>query len=268
MNAGGIYFVPHGGGPLPLMGDPDHQGVVDAMRGLEPAIAESSAVIVITAHWEADTVQLGGAPAPGMIFDYYGFPSETYEYSYPAPGAPDLAARASAMLDAAGIANGIDEARGYDHGTFVPMMLMKPDAETPVLQMSLLSSLDPAAHIAVGRALAPLLADGVAIVGSGMSYHNLRVLLRGDDLQQSADIAFDNWLVETICGDDLNAETRAARMAAWADAPGARACHPREEHLLPLHVCLGAALEADRSAEIIYRDTLMGAMTSGFGWAA
>lgn len=265
---GEIYFVPHGGGPLPLMGDPDHAVAAQTMRDLGPAIAGSKAVIVVTAHWEAEVVELSGAESPGMIFDYYGFPPETYEYSYPAPGAPALAVDVAARLNRAGIANRIDPERGYDHGTFVPMMLMDPDAAVPVLQMSILRSLDPAAHVALGQALSPLVNEGVSIVGSGMSFHNLRALLRGEAVQAGADTDFDNWLVETLCDPGLDQATREARMIAWAEAPGAIACHPREEHLLPLHVCFGASSAAGRHATTIFRDRLMGYMTSGFHWAS
>lgn len=260
---GGIHFVPHGGGPLPLMGDSGHAGIVETMQGLGPAIEGSSAVIVVTAHWEADTFRFCGAANPGMIFDYYGFPPEAYEYSYPAPGAPELARQASALLSGAGIDNGTDPVRGYDHGTFVPMMLVRPQADIPILQMSLLSSLDPASHISAGRALAPLLAQGVTLIGSGLSFHNLRALLRGEAIPDGADRAFDEWLNETLCDPDADGN---ARLAGWELAPGARACHPREEHLLPLHVCFGAADAVGRTARNIFRGDLMGYRTSGFSW--
>jgi 4,5-DOPA dioxygenase extradiol len=126
-----IYFLPHGGGPLPLMGDPGHQGIVDLMRGLGDRLAGRPAAVVVTAHWEAEAVALSGAERPPLLFDYYGFPPETYDYVYPAPGAPELARRAAALLGAAGLASRIDAERGYDHGTFVPMMLIRPEADTP-----------------------------------------------------------------------------------------------------------------------------------------
>jgi aromatic ring-opening dioxygenase catalytic subunit (LigB family) len=261
-----IYFLPHGGGPLPLMGDPAHQGVIDLMHGLGERFAKCRAVIVVTAHWEADVVTFSGAERPSLVFDYFGFPPETYEYDYPAPGAPDLAARAAELLGAAGIAGRIDPERGYDHGTFVPMMLIRPEADIPILQMSLLASFDPAAHVAVGKALSPLLEDGIALIGSGLSFHNLGALLRGKPMPADEDRAFDDWLNETLLDPALGATERDARLAAWADAPGARFCHPREDHLLPLHVCYGAAAAANLRPANIFRDRLMGFLTSGFCW--
>ncbi|MEQ8664200.1 MAG: class III extradiol ring-cleavage dioxygenase [Rhodospirillales bacterium] len=267
--SGDIFFVPHGGGPLPLMGDPGHAGVTAMMRGIGPALADCTAAIVVTAHWEAPQVSFSGGAHPDLVFDYYGFPPETYDYTYPAPGAPDLARTVAAHLADAGIDSDLDAERGYDHGTFVPMMLMRPDADLPILQMSLLASLDPAGHIAVGKALAPVLDAGVALIGSGLSFHNLRALLRGESVPEGDDVAFDDWLNETLSGPDLDGATREQRMTDWEAAPGARSCHPREEHLLPLHVCFGAAQAAGReTATNIFRDDLMGYRTSGFRWPA
>lgn len=263
---GPVYYLPHGGGPLPLMGDPNHAGMVALHRGLAERVAGCPAVVVVTAHWEAAHTSFSGAERPAMLFDYYGFPPETYTYRYPAPGAPELAKRAGSLLAAAGLESEIDGSRGYDHGTFVPMMLIRSEADVQILQMSLLSSLDPAAQIAVGRALAPLLAEGVAIVGSGMSFHNLGALLGGRRIPEGADRDFDSWLDAALTDPDLGEDERADRLAHWQDAPGARAFHPREEHLLPLHACFGAASAAGYSAESIFREPLMGYMTSGYAW--
>lgn len=262
--SGGVFYLPHGGGPLPLMGDAGHAGMVALYHELAGAIAGSPAVVVVTAHWEAEHTMFSGAARPGMLFDYYGFPPETYTYSYPAPGAPALAERATGLLKAAGVEAGIDDERGYDHGTFVPMMLLRPEADVPVLQMSLLKSLDATQHIAVGRALAPLLADGIVIIGSGMSFHNLGAFLGGRRIPENADRHFDDWLNDVLVGSGHDADARAQRLANWVEAPGARACHPREEHLLPLHVCFGAASAAGVTAGNIFREPLMGYMTSGF----
>jgi aromatic ring-opening dioxygenase catalytic subunit (LigB family) len=263
-----ILFLPHGGGPLPLMGHDGHRNLIAMMRGLGDEVAGSSAVIVVTAHWEEPVVTVSGAAHPSMLFDYYNFPPETYEYDYPAPGAPDLAKDAQALLKAAGIESRINAERGFDHGTFVPMMLIRPEADIPVLQMSLLASLDPAAHIAVGEALAPLLDRNVTLIGSGLSFHNLNVLLRGQQLRNAEDATFDTWLNETLVDAGLAEPDREARLADWADAPCARLCHPREEHLLPLHVCYGAAAAAGYRAETVFREPLLGSMTSGFRWSA
>ncbi len=263
-----IYFLPHGGGPLPLMGHDGHRNLTAMMRGLGDEVAGSSAVIVVTAHWEEPVVTYSGAAHPPMLFDYYNFPPETYEYDYPAPGAPDLARDAQALLNVAGIKSAMNMERGFDHGTFVPMMLIHPDASIPVLQMSLLASLDPTDHIAVGKALAPLLDRNITLIGSGLSFHNLNVLLRGQALPDGKDRAFDDWLNATLTDSNLSEADRENRLACWADAPGARLCHPREEHLLPLHVCYGAASAAGYRAEVIFREPLLGSMTSGFRWQA
>ena len=143
-----VLFIPHGGGPLPLIGDPAHAPLVTALTGLRPILDGAKAIIVVTAHWEAETPSFSSSAAPGMLYDYFGFPEETYRLNYPAPGAPELAARAAQALGADGFATRLDPERGFDHGTFVPLMLMRPEADIPVLQMSLLASLDPARHIA------------------------------------------------------------------------------------------------------------------------
>jgi len=262
-----VFFIPHGGGPLPIMNHDSQQGVIALLSGLEEQVAKSRAIVVITAHWEAETVHLSGASHPALLFDYYNFPPETYEYTYPAPGAPGVAQEASTLLAAAGFESHIDPERGFDHGTFVPMMLIRPLADIPVLQISLLASLDPDAHMAMGRALAPLLEQDVTLIGSGLSFHNLGAVLRGQPMPGSEDEDFDSWLNDTLTDTKLDDAQRAHSLARWSDAPGARFCHPREEHLLPLHVCYGAASAAGLVCENMYREKLMGFMTSGFRWA-
>jgi 4,5-DOPA dioxygenase extradiol len=262
-----VFFIPHGGGPLPLMGHDGHKNLIALLRGLEEQVGDSRAIVVITAHWEAEVTHLSGAANPPLLFDYYNFPPETYEYQYPAPGAPELARQASDLLTEAGLKNCIDPERGFDHGTFVPMMLIRPAGDIPILQMSVLASLDPDAHITLGRSLAPLLEQGVTIIGSGLSFHNLGAMLSGQPKVGNEDEAFDSWLNDTLVDPDLSEIERTARLTNWSDAPGARFCHPREEHLLPLHICYGAASAAGLVGENIYRETLMGFMTSGFWWS-
>ena len=177
---------------------------------------------------------MSGAQPP-LLFDYYGFPPESYELSWPAPGAPELGARVRQLLGGAGIETGSNAERGFDHGTFVPLKLTYPDAQIPTLQLSLKAGLDPSEHLAIGRALEPLRDEGVFILGSGMSYHNMR----GFGPQgQAASTTFDAWLCATTSSEP---EQREARLRSWEQAPAARAAHPREEHLLPLMVVAGAA---------------------------
>ncbi len=259
-------FIPHGGGPCffmdPPPGDPHAWDAMAAyLRSIAASIgAKPRTILVISAHWEMPRPTVMTAERSPLLFDYYGFPEHTYRLEYPAPGSPELAARVRALLAAAGIASDEDAARGFDHGVFVPFLLMFPDADVPVVQLSLRGDLDPAAHIALGRALAPLRDEGVLIVGSGMSYHNLRRFWSTDAHDVEAARAFDAWLADTV--EAAGASEREARLAAWMHAPGARSAHPRSEHLLPLMVAAGAAA-GDRGVRT-YRDRIFGKAVSGF----
>ncbi len=260
-----VLYLPHGGGPLPLLGDPGHAGLTRFLAGLAPGLGGFRAVLVISAHWEADRPTVTSGPAPALIYDYYGFPPESYEIRYPAPGDPALVQRVLALLEASGIAARADAERGFDHGLFVPLKLMLPEARTPCVQLSLTGDLDPARHLAVGRARAPLRDEGVLVVGSGLSFHNLRAFFAPPSAQgHAASVEFDSWLRETCCGAGLDAATRRKRLLGWSSAPHARHCHPREEHLLPLHVCAG--ISGDAPGAVIFNDDLMGQRVSGFAW--
>jgi len=233
-------YLPHGGGPAFFMdggmGDM-FRPMGEFLRSFQSLLpARPRAILVVTAHWEATVPTLCGVAQPELIYDYYGFPPETYAITYPAPGAPELAQQAAALLRAAGIEVAIDAERGWDHGVFIPLKVMFPAADIPVLAMSLQSGLDPQRHMAVGAALRPLRDEGVLIMGSGMSYHNLRNMGNG-----VAAIEFDRWLDGALAGD---AAHRQGWLAQWSRAPGGRASHPREEHLLPLMVASGAGSNA------------------------
>ncbi|HWK53433.1 MAG TPA: class III extradiol ring-cleavage dioxygenase [Hyphomicrobiales bacterium] len=260
-----VLYLPHGGGPMPLTDDPTHAELRAFLQQVPERFPTPRAVLLISAHWEAPRASVYDDPAPELLFDYYGFPPPTYHYRYPAPGEPALADRVQALLTDAGIEAATVQGRGFDHGMFVPMMLLWPQANVPCVQLSLIRGLDPQAHLALGRALGALRDDGVAIVGSGMSFHNLKAIFAGAVPQQvEASDAFDGWLVETVTM-ALSPEEQRARLADWdTAAPHARFCHPREEHLLPLHVCAGAAGFAN--AELIFNRPLMGHRVSGFGW--
>jgi aromatic ring-opening dioxygenase catalytic subunit (LigB family) len=259
-------FICHGGGPWPFMdaaevGRPAMWGGLDAyLRGLDASLhSRPKAVLCISGHWEEAEPTLNVAARPPMLYDYYGFPPHTYEIRYPAPGAPELAARVRGLLADAGIAAGEEGARGYDHGVFIPLMLVYPQADVPILQLSLKVGLDPAAHLAVGRALAPLRDEDVLIVGSGLSFHNLRALFIEDPRAIAAAEAFDAWLGAAR---EAEAPARDAALARWSEAPAARFCHPREEHLLPLMVAAGAG-GADRGVRV-YAERVLGKPMSGF----
>jgi len=255
------YFIPHGGGPWPFMPERAAQlGSLTAfLRGLiADAGATPRAFVVVSGHWEEPVPTVSSRTDYSMLYDYYGFPADTYTLQYPAPGSPEVAGQVVEALAAGGLRPATEHVRGYDHGVFVPFMLVAPEATIPVVPLSLLRGLDPAQHIAVGRALAPLRHAGILIVGSGMSFHNLRALYGGREVLARSS-AFDTWLNDAVTGDPA---LRDERLNVWAAAPEARFAHPREEHLLPLMVAAGAA-EGER-ARRVYHDAVMGAATSGF----
>jgi aromatic ring-opening dioxygenase catalytic subunit (LigB family) len=257
-------FIPHGGGPCfwiefpPPFGPGAWDGLRAYLAGLVDSLPERpKAFVVVTAHWEETQPTVSVAAAPGMLYDYYGFPAHTYQLKYPAPGAPAIAAEVKSLIAAAGLRVGEDGERGFDHGVFAPFLIVDPAAQIPVVMMSLQRDLEPALHIAVGKALAPLRDRGIAIVGSGMSFHDLRRFRDGDG---RASQTFDAWLDETLTKSDP--ATREQRLARWSEAPAARACHPREEHLLPLMVVVGAA-EASAGA-VSFREAIGGKTISAF----
>ena len=235
------FYLSHGGGPMPLLDDPSHREMAKVLREVGSTVQKPSAVIMVSAHWEADTILITSGAAPELLFDYYGFPDATYEYRYPSPGAPRLAARIKQSLDDLNIPAQLDPNRGFDHGMFVPMMLMYPDADIPCVQVSLSNTLDPGLHINIGQALGAALDDDAMLIGSGFSFHNMRAFREpATDTSRSQNEAFEAWLLETCSSSNLSEIERSQRLEAWVDAPGARYCHPREEHLLPLYVCYGA----------------------------
>jgi aromatic ring-opening dioxygenase catalytic subunit (LigB family) len=218
------------------------------------------AVLMISAHWEEDEFTLMSSARPPMIYDYGGFPDYTYHLHYDAPGDPALAARARMLIESAGIPARLDADRGFDHGAFTPLNVIYPKADVPVVQLSLKTGLDPQTHLAMGRVIAPLRDEGVLIVGSGLSYHNLRQFFSPGAYRPSRE--FDAWLSGAVL--DGAAADRAKLLTNWEAAPSARAAHPRAEHLLPLMVAAGAA--GDDSAELSYheKDFLGGITVSNY----
>lgn len=260
-------FIPHGGGPCFFMdwtmGPPDTWDRMKTwLQRLGETFRDVRTVLVVSGHWEAPVVTVQTSARPPLLFDYAGFPRETYELTWPAPGAPAVAARVRALLEAAGIPSRGDSDRGFDHGVFIPLKVAFPEARIPTVQLSLDASLDAATHLNIGRALAPLRDEGVLIVGSGMSFHNMGAMLRpGAALDASR--AFDVWLCGVCEGDPAD---RSAALARWTEAPRARDSHPREEHLLPLMVAAGAG--ADEPGRRILQDHVMGADVSAFQFGA
>lgn len=252
------FFISHGGGPWPWMMDEWH-GTYDrlatALRRLPQDVgARPRAVLMVSGHWEEPEFTVQSHATPGMIYDYGGFPDYTYRISYPAPGAPWLAQRVQELLSKAGIAASENRQRGFDHGMYAPMAVSYPDADMPTMQLSLKRGLDPQTHLALGRALAPLRDEGILMIGSGLSYHNLRAFGPAGK-QHSA--AFDSWLHSALA---TPGAPRSAALMAWQQAPSARQAHPREEHLLPLMVAVGAA-ESDEALRIYHEENFFGGLS-------
>lgn len=257
-----VVFLPHGGGPWPFVelgigSREELDQLASYLRSLHdlPPVAPR-AVLAISAHWEEPVPTVMTAEHPPMFYDYYGFPPEAYEVRWPAPGDPALAGRVRELLGAAGFDTAVDSDRGFDHGTFVPLALAYPDADVPTTQLSLVRGLDPAQHLAIGRALAPLRDEGVFIVGSGMTYHNLRAF---GPAARPVSEAFDAWLQRTTT---LAQAERDQGLVHWKDAPSARQAHPREEHLVPLMVIAGAA-GGDRG-RVAYDGTILSLRLSAY----
>ena len=256
-------FLPHGGGPCFFMdwtwGPADTwQATQRFLEGLAATLPEPpKAILVVSGHWEEPAFTASAAAHPELIFDYSGFPEHTYQLTWPAPGSPELAQRASDLLQQAGLPTAVSATRGFDHGVFVPLKVAFPEARIPVVTLSLAASLDPAVHLAAGRALAPLRDEGVLIVASGMSFHNLRAYLRPETLERAR--AFDAWLTHAI---ESPAAERNGLLTGWREAPYAAYSHPREEHLIPLMVAAGAG--GDEAGRRIFSGEPMGAAISAY----
>jgi aromatic ring-opening dioxygenase catalytic subunit (LigB family) len=260
-------FLPHGGGPCFFMewtwGPADTWHATQRfLQGVAASLpAAPKVLLVISGHWEEPGFTAGAAPDPQLIYDYSGFPPHTYELTWPAPGDPQLAERVADMLRDAGLPAGLSRTRGYDHGIFIPLKVAFPEALVPVVPLSLAVApdgrLDPELHLAAGRALAPLRDEGVLIIGSGMSFHNLRAYMRPETRDRAR--AFDAWLTDGI---ESPAHRRDDLLRNWEQAPYARFAHPREEHLIPLMVAAGAG--GDAPGRRVFHDEPMGAAISAF----
>jgi len=257
-------YIPHGGGPLPLLGDDGHQQLTSFPKGVVKAMTTPATILVISAHWEEGKTTITSGAKPPLIYDYYGFPSEAYQVEYQADGSPQFAETTFRLLQEAGIDAKLDSQRGFDHGVFVPLKIMFPDANIPCVQLSLASNLNPQYHIEIGKALATLRKENVLILGSGLSFHNMGAFMSITSAEPDANNeAFQQWLIETCTNESLPESKRRKRLIGWSNAPFARYCHPREEHLLPLHVCYGIASSA---AKLVFYDEVMGKRACAFLW--
>lgn len=250
---GNIVFLSHGGGPFPVLGGMGHEKMIAFTRQLGSEIPKPDEILVISAHWEETIPTVINAESPGLYYDYYGFPDEAYTLKYPAPGHPELAEEIVNLLGENNINARTESRRGLDHGVFIPLLLMYPQADIPVTQLSLIKGLNSQAHIALGKALRPLMKRNILVIGSGFSFHNMSPAtypFGSHDKEDPANNAFQDWLIDTCCGSH-NESVRDERLVGWTSAPHARYCHPREEHLLPLHVCQGIA---ENAGEVIFDD--------------
>jgi 4,5-DOPA dioxygenase extradiol len=250
---------------MPLMGDPGHLEMISTLTAIASSINKPSAIVVVSAHWEESVVTVTSGEKPGLVYDYFGFPDEAYAVEYPSPGEPQLAQRIVDALTTSGIKANLDDRRGFDHGHFVPLKIMYPLGDIPCVQLSLIKGLDPAQHLDIGKALGKTLDESVLILGSGSSFHNMQGFFDPDNKDADAqNAAFESWLQGTCTSPALSEDERSDRLIQWPNAPGARYCHPREEHLLPLHVCYGTARKAATKSWSV---DILGKKMSMFLWS-
>jgi aromatic ring-opening dioxygenase catalytic subunit (LigB family) len=252
------YFISHGGGPWYWMPEMKtvYQELEKSLQEIPREIGVTpKAILAVSGHWEESDFTVMTSPNPPMVYDYSGFPEHTYRVKYSAPGSPEVAERVQELMRNTGFDTRTDNSRGFDHGVFVPVAAAYPEANVPVLQLSIRKDYDPETHLAVGRALAPLRKEGVLIVGSGLSYHNLRQF-GPQAVLPSAE--FDVWLSEAVCGS--SSEERNEKLRNWSQAPSARSAHPREDHLIPLMVAVGAAQE-EKGVSVYHEDSFFGGIT-------
>ena len=264
MNNLNIAFISHGGGPMPLLNDPSHAQLVAYLKSLADKLEKPSAILLVSAHWEEAVATITASIKPKMIYDYVGFPPETYQLQYPCLGEPELAVKVQQALKQAEIPVKLDHQRGYDHGLYVPLMLMYPEADIPCIQLSLVNNLDANQHLAIGKALQSLDYDNLLVIGSGFSFHNMREFFSANTQDsRKKNHEFEHWLHTSLTDKKLSEAERNERMMNWSKAPHAWYCHPREEHLLPLHICYGLA---DRVSDEHENITIFNKQSSVFVW--
>lgn len=263
-NAPKALFLSHGGGPMPLLGDASHKELVENLKTMAALVGKASAIIVVSAHWEAFRPTITSGVHPPLIYDYSGFPPESYKIEYPAPGNPMLASEIHSLLNKHGLGAELDAQRGFDHGLFVPLKIMYPEADIPCVQISLVNTLNAKAHIRIGQALAELRHENLLVIGSGFSFHNMRAFFSPPDAEtQKMNESFEKWLIETCSDRGIDERERTYRLENWQQAPFAHFCHPKEEHLMPLHVCYGVAQCA---CSRVFELHILGKKASAYIW--
>lgn len=265
---------------MPILGDPSQKEITYSLKNRVPKLlglgtpSQPRAIVLITAHWSTFTPTISSANSHSLLYDYYNFPPEAYKLKYPASGEPAVAKEIKAAFEAAGLKPEEDAERGWDHGVFVPMLLVNPKADIPIVQISVLQSEDPEKHLRMGAALAHLRESNIAIVGSGFaSFHNLRTMmpmLRGGGAAQSAFKAksdqWNNALTAAVVSKD--SKTRWDGLKGWRALPHADEMHPPAggEHFMPLIVCAGAASEGEEAKT--YKDKFVGVDIFTYYWGA
>jgi 4,5-DOPA dioxygenase extradiol len=253
-----ILFVSHGSPMLPF----EDIEARDFLLKLGTALPRPRAILCVSAHWEAPRACLTAASQPATIHDFYGFPPELYQLHYPAPGDPRLAEQAAGLIRAAGLEAELDQSRGLDHGAWNPLLLLYPQHDIPVVQLSLLSAGSTADHVALGKAIAGLREDGVLILASGGAVHNLRQINWQGGPAPAWAQGFDDWLHERLVAGDIRPLVNYRQ-----EAPGGALAHPSEDHLLPLFVALGAASTIDAKATALHRSFAHGSLSmAAYRW--
>eukprot|EP01117_Protostelium_nocturnum_P007404 TRINITY_DN2650_c0_g2_i1.p1 TRINITY_DN2650_c0_g2~~TRINITY_DN2650_c0_g2_i1.p1 ORF type:complete len:274 (+),score=79.62 TRINITY_DN2650_c0_g2_i1:166-987(+) len=263
-------FVPHGGGPLPLLNDASHASVTkylkkEASKLLDPS--KLKAIVLVTAHWETEHPTISNGEKPSLYYDYYGFPQEAYNIKYDPPGSPQVADKVKNLLSAAGFEPQTDNKRGWDHGVFVPMKLLREEGDIPIVQLSVLKSQDPKQLFKYGKALEPLRDEGIAIIGSGMSFHNMRSLQSRFGSTKSEPTppnnAFEDKLVEVMLSEE---KAREEGFTKWREWPGTFDAHPKgySEHFSPVIVVAGAG--GDEKATKTWDSTMWGFRLTSFAF--
>jgi aromatic ring-opening dioxygenase catalytic subunit (LigB family) len=257
------FFIPHGGGPcFDINGPEPYQSGIDELgkwlSHLGAAIrARPRAILMVTAHWVTSEFTVSTNPKPSMLYDYTGFPPHTYELRYDAPGAPEVADEVVRLVEDTGMRIRTDDIRGFDHGTFVPLRKIYPNADIPVVQFSIKQTLNPREHIEIGRVLRPLRDQGVLILGSGMSFHNFAGFMKVQGAKDS--VEFDDWLTEAV---EDEPEMRNSKLVAWDRVPAGRKAHPEEDHLIPLMVISGAA--GEERGQRVFNGPVLGTTVSAY----
>lgn len=273
MSRAAVIALSHGGGPMPVLGDPTHSHVANSLRSRVPDIlglntpGRPRAIVVVTAHWTERVPHVSCASQPRLLFDYSGFPPESYKLKYDAPGSPKVARQVASAMKSEGLEPQLDSERGWDHGVFIPMILIHPPADIPVVQVSVLDRESPQSHLAMGKALGSLRDDNIAIVASGFAtMHNIRLLFSGVTSTPEFRALNHDWSrAVTAAVEESNPESRQKALENWRSFPSAYKMHPPggAEHFLPLLVAAGAA--GSQKAKH-YEDDFMGVDMYSYYW--